>query len=372
MEGEKRILVVVDSLNSGGIASVVLNIAKGIYTRGFKCDFICYMQPTEEVIEELKAIESRYFVINRLFNSNPLKYIKSIKEVIRKNGPYLAIHVHTAMFIWLACLAAKTEGINVRVGHAHGSSFDGSANRLTRLLQPIFKVFNRLLCTKTLTCADKSGRATFGKAYEFIPNFINLNKIDNCSTFDKADLINSFGIPKDGKILGYVGYIGGEKNTKHLVNLFNDLKKDDIKAYLVIIGDGREFISIKESFRKCGLSDYVCMLGYKTNAMELMRMFDVYLVPSFSEGMSMSLLEAQINGVPSIVSPGVPLNNDIGAGLFYRCNTFKVEEWTDEIKKVLDKQITVSKDKILLSLKNKEYDMDSVCSKYVKVYQDEK
>ncbi|WP_415333596.1 glycosyltransferase, partial [Clostridium perfringens] len=350
----KKILVVVDRLNSGGISTVVLNIAKALEKSEYQFDYICYENPNESIKNFLKKNKSKVFVINRLRDNNPLKYIKQIRKIIKENGPYKAIHVHTSLFIWLACYAAKKEKIHIRIGHAHGSKIQTKSISI-KIFNSFLKYLNRRYCTKMLTCAELSGKTNFGADYKFLPNFLieeeYLKKIDKNKNY-----YDDFSISRTSKILAYIGYIGGEKNTRFLVDVLEKLVQLDKEVILLIIGEGRESQEIKNLFYEKKLLKNVRMLGQRNDVKELLNFSDGLVMPSLSEGMSLAILEAQILGKPCIVSNGVPNTNDIGANLFHKINSFDAEDWANNINKILKDNIIIKRDQILKCLKNKKYD----------------
>ena len=364
----KNILVIVDGLDRGGIASVVLNISKELETRGYRFDYVCYNLPPENMVRMLHKNKSKIFVIDSVSKSNPFKYIKAISNIVKENGEYSAIHAHTSSFIWLACYAAKKEGIDVRVGHAHGSKNLLRNSLLSKTLFYLFRFINRKYCTNMLTCSKKSGEFTFGKGFEFIPNFVDPNNYTELTKQQRNKYYESFNIPVGKKILGFVGYIGREKNTKFLIPVIKKLIEEGNDSYLILAGLGDGFEEISKLIEKEKLDERVKMLGQRKDVNELLHFFDVLLMPSFSEGMSIALLEAQICSTPCVVSIGVPETNDIGAGLFHICEKYDVREWCETIKKVLLTEKVVTRREIEGVLNNKGYDMTSVGNRISQIY----
>ena len=72
--------------------------------------------------------------------------------------------------------------------------------------------------------------------------------------------------------------------------------------HLVIIGDGPEQNSINKSIIKLGLEKTVHTLGAKEEVVNYLQAFDAYALPSISEGMSISLLEAMSCSLPALVT----------------------------------------------------------------------
>ncbi|MCH7321025.1 glycosyltransferase [Solibacillus sp. MA9] len=362
----KRILVVVDNLNSGGIASVVLNISESADTENYIFDYIVYKQPNKEIVQRIEKIKGKYFVVNRLSETTPFKYVKNIREIIRTNGPYDAIHAHTSSFIWLSCLAAKKENISIRVGHAHGSK-NSKQFLLSEMFYSTLKFLNRKYCTKKIACAEISGQYIFGNEFDFIPNFIDHKKYLTVNKEEIDEFMLQHNIPRTFEIYCFIGYLGGEKNPMFALKLFKEILSDHSNSLLLIAGEGPDSNQIGEYIKENKMENKVKMFGNTDKVKEILQISHTLLMPSFSEGMSMALLEAQISGVNCIVSKGVPKTNDIKAGLFHQCPILSVSNWIDMIKEV-KKRDKISQIEIVKSLQKIEYNKESVVKKYEIIY----
>lgn len=363
----KRILVVIDNLNRGGIASVVLNISEVMDKEKYKFDYITYQEPDIEISNRLEKYNSKYFVVKRLSETSPFNYIKQIRQIIKKNGPYNVIHAHTSSFIWLACLAAKIEKIPIRIGHAHGSK-NSKIFLFSNILYFILRYFNRTFCTEMITCAESSGVYVFGKNYNFFPNFIDHTQYEKMNIEEKNNFKNKYNIPKNTNIFCFIGYLGGEKNPMFAVKLFKEILNENNDSYLLIAGDGPENTAIKEVVKNNHMMKNVIMFGNTNQVKEILQISDIMLMPSITEGMSIAAIEAQISGVNCIISNGVPETNDIKAGLFHRCETFVVDEWINMVNEILKKEQTKSHNEVIQSLVNIGYDKESVKKRLESIY----
>lgn len=71
---------------------------------------------------------------------------------------------------------------------------------------------------------------------------------------------------------------------------------------LLIIGDGEELNNVKHMSEELGVSQQCLFLGYKKNATDYLKYLDYYIMPSYSEGFALSLIEAAQNKLPIICS----------------------------------------------------------------------
>jgi glycosyltransferase involved in cell wall biosynthesis len=109
-------------------------------------------------------------------------------------------------------------------------------------------------------------------------------------------------------IVGTVAHLSREKGLKYLVeaaSLIFDVRK---KLRFVIVGNGECLPELKELVRKKGLADCFQFTGFVPNTAECMRSFDVFVLPSLSEGLSSAILEAMATSLPVIATDvgGIP------------------------------------------------------------------
>ena len=74
---------------------------------------------------------------------------------------------------------------------------------------------------------------------------------------------------------------------------------------LFLIGKGDEEQMLRSLAVECGVADRVCFLGFRTDVERLLNGMDIYAMPSLNEGMPFSLIEAQTNGLPCVVTENI-------------------------------------------------------------------
>lgn len=356
-----RIMVIVDNLEHGGIASAVKGFFYALkkYYPQDKIDFIVYKEPTFKIKEKFQNLNSNIFVVPSVSQAGPLKYAGNLKRILLNNGPYDAIHMHIGPFIWLAAKEAKKIGIKNRIGHAHGSAIvkNGLFNfTAKRLITCIGRKRNRKYCTELFACAEKSGKFNFGKDYKFLPNLVN---IENIYIENPVDLYDEFKLPRESIIIGYLGVFGKDKNTAFIVDIMK-LFLSERNVYCLMAGDGDQFNYVKGLIEKEGLQEKVKLLGYRNDGNRLLKFFDVLVSPSFTEGMSLTLLESQLTGTPCVVSKQIPKTNDLQMGLYYEMEDFVPQNWKNRILEAITCQNDTLLEWRLKKLKNIGYDDNTI------------
>ena len=103
-------------------------------------------------------------------------------------------------------------------------------------------------------------------------------------------------LPEDAFVLMTVGELNQNKNQSVVVQAMAMLQENDI--HYVIVGGGDYEQKIRACADNLGLSDRVHLLGVRKDVPELLKAADVYLLPSFREGLNVSIMEAMASGLP--------------------------------------------------------------------------
>lgn len=103
-------------------------------------------------------------------------------------------------------------------------------------------------------------------------------------------------------ILG-VGRLSPEKGFNRLIDAFEEFSKDQKNAGLIIVGEGHQKSELMNRVKGLGVGDKVFIPGYFDSVQALQKKSDLLVIPSFTEGLPITLLEAMAVGVPVIVSP---------------------------------------------------------------------
>jgi glycosyltransferase involved in cell wall biosynthesis len=114
------------------------------------------------------------------------------------------------------------------------------------------------------------------------------------------------GIPDDAWVVGTVGRLAPEKDQALLVEAMAPLL--DQRRHLVIVGDGPEHEALRSRITATWRSEFVHMTGARTDVEQLLAAFDVFALPSKSEGLPLVLLEAMATHLPVVASAvgGIP------------------------------------------------------------------
>ena len=93
-----------------------------------------------------------------------------------------------------------------------------------------------------------------------------------------------------------------QKNHDGIAHIFYEIQKIHPRSKLCLIGDGELKESIEGFFREKRILDKVIFTGVCPDVERYLSAMDVFLFPSLFEGLPFTLLEAQANGLPCVIS----------------------------------------------------------------------
>ena len=281
----------------GGVESVIMNYYENIDRTKFQFDFICDDDSTNIPYEKIEKLGGKVILVPPY--QKVFKYIKTLKKIFKENN-YKIVHSNINTLSVFPLYAAKKVGVPVRIAHSHSTSNkkEWKKNAVKNILRP----FSKRNANVYFACSELAARYLFGnKTFEegkvtIINNAINLEKF-KFNQGKREKLRKELKIKDDEFVVGHIGRFVSQKNHTFLIDIFNELRKENNKAVLLLIGQGPLQDQIKEKVRELGIEDSVRFAGQVDNASDYYNAMDVFVLPSLYEGLPVVGVEAQANGL---------------------------------------------------------------------------
>ena len=360
-----RIAQIMGKWLGGGVEAVVMNYYRHIDRDKIQFDFICDEDSTNIPYEEIKKLGGKVILIppyQKIF-----KYHKELKRVL-KEGKYKIVHSHINTLSVFSLFAAKCAGVPVRIAHSHSTT--NKKEKKKNLLKQILRPFSKLFATDYMCCSELSGRWLFGnKEYDkgnvyLLNNAIDLEKFK----FDeniRREKRKELKIDDDTLVIGHIGRFVEQKNHRFLIDIFNEVHKQNNNSLLLLAGQGPLMEEMKEKVKDLGLSDFVQFLGQRNDVAELYQAFDVFCLPSLYEGLPVVGIEAQASGLLCVFSDDMTKETKVLESTIFMSldNTYK--SWANKILELFCKyKRNDTKEK----LSNNKYNIDVESKKLEKYY----
>lgn len=277
------------------------------------------------------------------FSKDNLKAYKMLKQLVETEH-YDIVHTHTpnaSMIARLACRKVRKQGTRVFYT-AHGFHFFKGAPLKNWLMYYSVEKFcaryTDVLITINKEDYELAKKKIHAKKVCYVPGVgIDLERIRSVQA-DRNEMRKSMGVPEDCILLLSIGELNVNKN--HQVVLKALAKLDNKNVHYAIAGVGDQKDNLLNLAKELGIENQFHLLGYRTDALKLYRGADVFVFPSFREGLSVSMMEAMASGLP-IVCSKIRGNVDLvenGKGGFLFTPTDEVA-LTDGLRKMIVDEI---------------------------------
>ncbi|MBP3706026.1 MAG: glycosyltransferase [Clostridia bacterium] len=306
-----KILQVVPVLAYGGVEKNVVSYFNSLDTDKYMFDFISHGKP-EEYAKDLEKKGCRIYDIQTIGQIGFKGYKRRISESIDVKS-YDIVHIHIGHITGLYAKAFRELGARKIICHAHTTK---CINPKHNLFMPIFKHMANRYSDYRLSCGVMAGNFCFGTGkFTFLPNGIDYNLFKNVSQQDVQNLKKELGLEDCPFIVGHIGHFSKPKNHPFIIKLMSEYAKIEPSAKFVLVGDGPDKKEIEDLADQSGVKENAVFLGVRNDIPVLMKMFDVFILPSLHEGLPVVSIEAQSSGTKCLLSENIDKTLDIGAGL---------------------------------------------------------
>lgn len=302
----KRILQIAASLRIGGAEKVARDIGLALDPKEYEVHYIVFGDEVGAYEQDVIEHGCKVFHWPSPAESYP-KYLRSLRVLMRENR-YDAVHAHTMFNIGWAMLAAKQCSVPIRISHAHSALSNGSSIKKT-VYEAAMRQMILQNATHLIACGNAAGIRLYGEKAYRDHGICILNGIDTAAFSYNEEartrIRKALGL-EDAFVIGHVGHLMAVKNQSFLIRLMPEILNRKPNAHLLLLGEGEDRPKLEKLIRDLHLEDRVIMTGNVRNVPEYLSAMDVFAFPSLFEGMPLSIVEVQANGLPCVLSTNVP------------------------------------------------------------------
>ena len=181
----------------------------------------------------------------------------------------------------------------------------------------------------------------------------------------RKEIRKELNISDDKFVIGHVGRFVQQKNHTFILDIFNEVYKENKNALLVLVGQGPLVDEMKNKCNELNISEAVMFVGQRTDVNKLYQAFDYFLFPSLYEGLGMVAIEAQCAGLPCLCSTEVPMVAKASDNIEFLKLDDDISLWK---KAILSKIDFSSRKGYSLEVGKYGYDINIECKKLLNIY----
>ncbi|MFC3932045.1 glycosyltransferase family 1 protein [Streptococcus dentapri] len=360
-----KILMVGMSPVLAGTETFIMNYYKHLNPKKFQIDFI--KRTKDPIIFEAEIVKrgSKVYYLPRKG-----KTVYTYQVYKRALTTFFEEHAKDYDAVWYNAMGipnidlltyAKKYGIKERIIHSHSSQWKGDPLKLA--FHTLNKKRIKKVATQFFACSDLAAQYLYnGHSLEKAHIIQNAIEIENF-TFSQSDRdrLRQELNWQNNKIIGNVGRLDVQKNQAFLIDIFNEALQSDDSLRLVIIGQASGNNSteglINKKIKEYGLEDKVLLAGSQSDMKSWLSALDLFVLPSLFEGLPLSAVEAQANGLPVLVSDAITRELKILDSIRYLSLDENLSAWAQAMLDMLKLKRTET-DHVTALFEEKGFDID--------------
>jgi len=311
-----RVLQIFTIMNRGGAESMIMNYYRNIDRDKIQFDFIVHRKEKAAFDDEIESLGGKIFRLPSINPFFPNQYYEELRSFFRENSNYTIVHSHLNTFSSFPLKIAEEFKIPCRIAHAHIAIDKVDLNAFFEGKESYKELFKKVIkfhlkkkiknyATDYFSCGKKAGEWLFGVSTDF---YIMNNAIDvDQFTYNPevaAKYCEKLGL-KNKFVLGHIGRFNSQKNHEFIIRTFALLLKKNKNAVLLLIGDGQLRQKNENLAKELKINNNIVFLGARSDVPQLCQVMNVFLFPSFYEGLPVTLIEAQAAGLKVVTSDAI-------------------------------------------------------------------
>lgn len=277
-----------------------------------------------------------YYITKR--TKSPIQNLKDNKALlISLKGKIDAVYFNLSSLSWVGPIKiAINEGYKVFV-HSHNAQFIATNSDI--LHRTVNSINKRRLASWNITRLTCSKPAT---DFMFMPyndvtmvyNAINIEDFKfNAAVRKRIRLELNID---DKKVIGFVGRLNDQKNPLYLPVIMKAVSERANDVIMIVLGDGPMRKQVEDVASKKRVQNVIKLLGNVTNVNEYMQAMDVFILPSYHEGLPYVAVEAQSAGLKCLLSDKITTEVNATGNVKFLALTENAENWANEIETVIN------------------------------------
>lgn len=292
-----NVLQVVEGMNWGGAETKLLELIAHMDRNKF-CTTVCSLGIGDRIKGRFNELGVKFVNFERSRRIDP-KLILDLAQLIRKEK----IDIVMTTLFYADVIGALASAISPNKAVFSWETISAPEWLLKhRLLAYRFAVH---FCSKVISVSNATAKWLIEKRgvppekVVVIPYGVNL---DIFRQGKNRKLKASLGISPETFVVGVVARLHSQKGHCYLIEAAQSIvaKHKDVK--FVFVGDGELRKDLENQVKESQLEKYFLFLGFRSDVHELLRTFDLFVLPSLYEGLPNVILEAMATGLPVVAT----------------------------------------------------------------------
>lgn len=360
----KRILCLLSGMNAGGAETFLMKVYRNIDRTKYQMDFCINVKEHCFYEDEINNLGG---LIHRIptKSENVKEFQRQLANVVRDYSYDRVLRITSNAMGFMDLKIAKKAGARICIARSSNAS-DGSGMK-SKIAHRVGRALYSKYVDVRLAPSDLAAKYTFGeKAYKAGQVAILHNGVDlNTFRYDpnvRKKVRNEFSCSSEMKLIGHVGRFDEQKNHMFLLEIFRKINLKDSNTKLILVGQGKLEDQIRQKALDFGIIDHIVFTGVRSDVPALLSAMDVFVMPSFYEGMPNTVVEAQATGLPCVIADTITAEANI-TGLVRYLPLGDSDAWAEAALSAIASERADTH----ASFMEYQYDIESVTKEFIRI-----
>lgn len=359
----KRLLCCMSSMNTGGAETFLMKQYRRMDREKYQMDFCVNVAERGFYDDEIEALGGKIYRIPPK-SKNFKESLKALEKIVRDNGYENVLCSSVKPGTALELIAAKKGGAKRLIYRSSNTSVDGGTKQ--KILHSTIGQLAKTVPTVKFAPSKEAAEYCFGKGcIQKGKAFLLHNGIDTSvyrySDETRAAMRKEFGFT-DEYVIAHVGRFSKAKNHVFLLEVFEEILQIKPNSVLLLTGIGELEDEIRQKAKEKNIYDNIRFLGLRSDVPKVLCAADVFVFPSFYEGMPNTVIEAQAISLHCVISDRITPDADI-TGLVEYLPLGDAKHWAMAATKYVDGYARHDMSEIF---KEQKYDSETTSGEFVK------
>lgn len=293
-----RLMQVVPDLDLGGLQQVVVSLCRKINREKYDVSVLC-LNERGPFADEIEKLGIEVLLLPQVESGNDYLAFPKVARVFKEKKVQI-LHTHNTQPFLDSVMASWLCRIERIIHTDHARNFpDKKRYMIAEWIASHF--VDKIVGVSEHTSQNLNRYEKISlKKIVTIPNGIDESVYD--FVIDKKALKKELGVPVDGPVIGLGVRLSEQKGITYLLNAMPGILKRHPDVTLLIAGDGPLRETLETQAAQLGVDSHVCFVGPRSDMPRILKLLDLYVLPSVWEGLPMVILESLAADCPIVAT----------------------------------------------------------------------
>ena len=364
----KKIICFVGCMDVGGAETFLMKIFRTMDRSKYCMDFIVSREGVYD--NEILSLGGHIYIVP-LKSEKTKEYIKQTYRILKKNKYDAAMVMSFCSHNTIDLIIARMAGVKKLVMRSTNAPRRDTISKKLQFMNKTLSFLPKNIPNVKIGPSKLAAEYLFGEEtvdggeVTVLNNGLDINEF--CFSQDIRDYYRkTLGI-QNKFVIGHVGRFNYQKNHDFLVDVFYEVQKERDDAILLLVGTGELQVEIKNKAMNLDIDDKIIFLGVRKDVNNLLNAFDVFLFSSFFEGMPNTVIEAQTNGLPCLISDSITEEAIVTDIVHMKSLKCSATEWKNSLLSLYESTSDFDRIEYAEEMKAAGYDIKDVANNFIKL-----